>query len=432
MRTWNIRGGRALGGEVRVGGSKYSALAAIPALALADGPSLLHNVPDIVDARAYADLLAACGAKVEREGSDLRLDPRGLRPCYPPAPWCASLRASTYMLAIQLALWGEARVGVPGGDRIGTRPLDLHAKALMAMGAEVGFEADGTVWARAQRLHGAHIYFDQPSVGATVQTLLAAVRAEGETRMDNAYVAPFIVDLANLLRAMGADIRGAGTTSVRVIGRPHLYPAEHTLMGDQAEAFIFLTLAAATNGRIRTTGIEQSDLASGLVKLQEAGASFTSGPGWVEVQGPERLRATDVQTGPLPAFYTDYQPPLAAALTTASGVSRVVETVWPERFGYAQGLRAMGADIRVEGNTALIRGGRLHAAAVHAQESRAGAAYAIAACAATGDSLITGVEHVDRVCGGFVQKLQAVGCPIVETVQEAAATADVQLSAQRA
>ncbi len=432
MRAWNIRGGRALSGEIRVGGSKYSALAAIPALVLADGASVLHNVPNILDAHAYADMLSACGATVEREGTDLRLDPRGLRPCYPPANWCASLRASTYMLAIQLVLWGEARVGLPGGDRIGTRPLDLHVKALTAMGAEIEIDDDGMVRARARQLHGAHVYFDQPSVGATVQTMLAAVRAEGETRMENAYIAPFIVDLANLLRAMGADIRGAGTSSVRVTGRPRLQPAEHTLIGDQAEAFVFLTLAAATGGHVRAVGVEQSALASGLVKLHEAGAEPAAGPGWVEVRGPERLRATDAQTGPLPAFYTDYQPPLAAALATASGVSRVVETVWPERFGYAQGLRDMGADIRVEGNAALIRGGRLRGASVHAAESRAGAAYAIAACAAAGDSMVTGVEHVDRVCGGFVEKLQAVGAVVAETVQDAAATADPRLSAQRA
>lgn len=430
VRAWNIRGGKPLAGEIHVGGSKYSALPAIPAMLLADGASVLHNVPQIRDVHAYLDMLVSCGAAVQQDGADLRLDPQGLRPCYPPPAWSAALRASTYMLAVQLALWGTAQVGLPGGDRIGTRPLDLHIKALTAMGADIGIGADGMLRAQARRLHGAHIYLDQPSVGATVQVMLAAVRAEGETRLENAYVAPFVVDLANMLGAMGAEIHGAGTSRMRIVGRSRLYPTEHTLIGDQAEAFIFLAAGAATRGRVRAVGIDQSDVGSGLAKLREAGAEWAAGPGWVEVSGPERLRAVDAQTGPLPAFYTDYHPPLAAALATASGVSRLVETVWPERFSYAEGLRAMGADIRVDGNAALVRGGRLRGSTVQAGESRAVAAYAIAACAASGDSLVTGVEHVDRVCGHFVAKLQELGAAVAETVREAAA--GCESSAQRA
>ena len=331
------------------------------------------------------------------------------------------MRASPYMLAVQLVLWGSAEVGLPGGDRIGSRPLDLHVKALQALGAEVGPSADGgSICARASGLRGAHIYLDQPSVGATVQALLAAVRAEGETRIENAYVGPFVVDLANMLRAMGADIRGAGTPSVRVLGVPVLRGVEHTLIGDQAEAFTYLAAAAATGGRVRVLGIEAEDVGAGLSKLKEAGADCTGGPSWVRLQGPARLRAVDVQTGPLPAFYTDYHPPFAAALATASGVSRIVETQWRERFGYADGLRAMGADVRVEDATARIRGTRLHGAVVEATESRAAAAYAIAGLCATGETIVHRVHHIERVCERFAGKLQSLGAALVETALEPA------------
>ena len=415
MRAWRIGGGRALRGQVRVGGSKYSALAAIPACALADGPSTLHNVPDILDVTSYLQMLHHCGADVRRDGGTVRIDPRGLKPRPLSAAWSAGLRASTYMLGVQLVLWGEAEVGLPGGDRIGSRPLDLHVKALQAMGAEVGPSADGgAMRARAARLRGAHVYFDQPSVGATVQAMLAAVRAEGETRLENAYVGSFIVDLANILCAMGADIRGAGTSSVRILGVPRLHGVEHALSGDQAEAFAFLAAAAATGGCVRVSGIEAQGIGAGLAKLKEAGAELESGPDWVLLRGPQRLAAVDVQTGPLPAFYTDYHPPLAAALATAAGASRIVETVWRERFGYADGLRAMGADVRVEGCSALIRGAHLHGAVVHAEESRAAAAYAIAGLAAATESLVTGIGHIERVCERFVAKLQDLGAPIAE------------------
>lgn len=414
MRAWVIDGGQPLRGAVRIAGSKYSALAAIPACLLADSPTILHNVPDILDVSAYLDVLRAMGAQVERCGGTVRIDPHGSTWRQLPTEWSGALRASTYMSAVQLVRWGKAWVGLPGGDRLGKRPLDLHVKVLHAMGAEIalGPEAlEGT----ADGLHGAHIYLDVPSVGATVQFMLAAVRAQGESRLDNAYVAPFIVDLANLLNEMGGHVHGAGTQSIRILGRPRLSGVEHTLIGDQAEAFTFLALAAACHGRIRTEGVEVAHLASGLSKLQEAGATFVAGDGWVEVASEGSLRAVDVQTGPLPAFYTDYQPPLAAALATASGASRIVENVWPERFGYATALESMGAMVRVQRNELTVVGSRqLHGAEVTAQESRAAAACAIACLAAHGQSLVTGVQHLDRVCEAFVPKLQGLGARIEE------------------
>ncbi len=425
VRAWRISGGTPLNGDVRVGGSKYSALAAIPACALADGPCVLHNVPDILDVQSYLEMLEACGARVRRDGSSVSIDPHGMEYRALPSSWSEGLRASTYMLAVHLVRFGRAEVGMPGGDRIGSRPVDLHVKALRAMGAKVGPSEDGgALCGLASGLHGAHVYFDQPSVGATIQAILAAVRARGETRLDNAYVGPFIVDLANMLRAMGADIRGAGTSSVRIRGVERLNPVEHTLIGDQAEAFVYLAGAAATGGRVCLTGIEARDVGAGLSKLEEAGARWTTGPGWVALEGPRRLRAVDVQTGPLPAFYTDYHPPFAAALTTASGVSRIVETQWRERFGYAEGLRRMGAGVDVRDHTAVVRGGRLHGAVVTARESRAAAAYAIAGLCAEGMTLVLGVQHVERVCEHFTAKLAGIGARLVEEVLEAAATVE--------
>ncbi len=426
MRVWRISGGTPLEGNVRVGGSKYSALAAIPACALADGECVLHNVPDILDVQSYLDMLEACGATVRRQGSTICIDPHGMAYRPIPSSWSEGLRASTYMLAVQLVLFGRAEVGLPGGDRIGSRPVDLHVKALRAMRAQVGPSEDGgALCGIASGLCGAHVYFDQPSVGATIQAMLAAVRARGETRLDNAYVGPFIVDLANMLRAMGADIRGAGTSTVRIRGVERLRPVEHVLIGDQAEAFVYLAGAAATGGRVRLDGIEARDVGAGLSKLEEAGASWTTGPGWVALDGPRRLQAVDVQTGPLPAFYTDYHPPFAAALTTAAGVSRIVETQWRERFGYVEGLRRMGATVDVRNHTAVVHGGRLHGAVVTARESRAAAAYAIAGLCAEGSTLVLGVHHVERVCEHFTTKLAAIGAQVVaDDILEAAATLD--------
>ncbi len=416
MRAWRIQGGRPLRGDVAVDGSKYSALAAIPACALANGACTLRNVPDILDVRAYVQMLRAGGADVSWHGATLHIDARALKRRALPPDWSAGLRASTYMLAVQLVRWHEAEVGLPGGDRIGTRPLDMHVKALQALGAEVGPSADGAaIAARCTGLKGGHVYFDQPSVGATVQALLAAVLADGETRLENAYVGPFIVDLANLLGAMGADIRGAGTSTVRIRGVRALSGVDHTLIGDQAEAFTFMAAAAATGGSVRVCGIDAQTIGSGVTKLREAGAEVAVEESAVRVTGPRRLLAVDVQTGPLPAFYTDYHPPLAAALATASGASRIVETVWRERFGYAAGLRAMGADVTVEGSCAVIRGGRMRGADVVATESRAAAAYAIAALAASGESRVSGIHHIERVCERFTEKLASLGARIEES-----------------
>ncbi len=402
-------------GTVQVAGSKYSALAAIPAALLAQEPTRIGNAPDIRDTRDYCALLRQMGARVECSGCSVLIDPRDAAFAPVSPEWAEGLRASYYMVGAQLARWGRAEVGLPGGDRIGRRPIDLHVKVLRAMGAEVELDVPGRVIRarRGERLRGATIYLDTPSVGATAQAMICAVLARGETRIENAYVAAFIVDLAEMLNAMGADVRGAGTRLVRVRGVDALHGAEHALIGDQAEAFTYLAAAAASGGEVKVAGIEPGQLGSGLAKLAEAGAETESGPGYVAVRGPRRLRATDVTTGPLPSFYTDYQPPMAAALATAEGVSRIAETVWPERFGYAEGLAAMGAQVR-RGVGSITIGGvrRLHGQRVVATESRAAAAYVVAGLCAEGTTRIAGTEHLERVYSNLASKLRSLGAHV--------------------
>jgi len=414
-------------GKVAVAGSKYSALAAIPAALLAEQPTHIGNAPDIRDTRDYCALLGQMGARVQRQGCAILIDPRdaAFTPVSP--EWAEGLRASYYMVGAQLGRWGRAEVGLPGGDRIGRRPIDLHVKVLRAMGAEVELDIPGRVIRarRTDRLQGASIYLDTPSVGATAQAMICGVLARGETRIENAYVAAFIVDLAELLNAMGADVRGAGTQLIRIRGVQALHGAKHALIGDQAEAFTYLAAAAASGGEVRVEGIEPAQLGSGLAKLSDAGAETCSGPGYVQVRGPARLRATDVTTGPLPSFYTDYQPPMAAALATAEGVSRVAETVWPERFGYAEGLQAMGAQVRRGSGSITIGGVRqLKGQRVVAAESRAAAAYVVAGICAEGVTRITGTEHLERVYSDLPGKLRALGVDIVEAPADGDAAAE--------
>ncbi len=418
MSEWLLRGDRSVQGTVQVAGSKYSALAAIPAALLAQEPTVIGNAPDIRDTRDYCALLSQVGARAERAGCAIRIDPREADFAPVPPEWAEGLRASYYMVGAQLARWGRAEVGLPGGDRIGRRPIDLHVKVLRAMGAEVELDIPGRLIRarRSGRLQGASIYLDTPSVGATAQAMICAVLARGQTRIENAYVAAFIVDLAEMLNAMGADVRGAGTRLVRIRGVQALHGAEHALIGDQAEAFTYLAAAAASGGEVRVMGIEPGQLgASAFAKLAEAGAETEAGPGYVQVRGPARLRATDITTGPLPAFYTDYQPPMAAALATAEGVSRIAETVWPERFGYAEGLAAMGAQVR-RGVGEITIGGvrRLRGRTVVATESRAAAAYVVAGLCAEGSTRIAGAEHLERVYSNLAAKLRSLGADILE------------------
>lgn len=429
MADWLIRGDRVAQGTVRVAGSKYSALAAIPAALLADGETVICNAPDIRDTRDYCALLRLIGARAEhRDPSTIAIDPRRAE-FAPVAPeWAEGLRASYYMVGAQLVRWGRAEVGLPGGDRLGRRPIDLHVKVLRALGAEVELDVPGRVIRarRHGRLRGANIYLDTPSVGATAQAMICGVLAEGETRVENAYVAAFIVDLAELLNAMGADIRGAGTRVLRIHGVPALRGTHHDLIGDQAEAFTLLAAAAASGGDVTVEGIEPNQLSSGLAKLAEVGAVAAAGSGYVRVRGPQRLKPTDVVTGPLPSFYTDYQPPMAAALATAEGVSRIRETVWPERFSYADGLAAMGAQVRRGHGFITIAGTRrLRGRRVIADESRSAAAYVVAGLAAEGATHLVGTHHLERVYSDLLGKLRRLGVDVEEVVSEEAAALSV-------
>jgi UDP-N-acetylglucosamine 1-carboxyvinyltransferase len=410
-----VLGGHPLTGSVPISGSKYSALAALPAALLARSPVTIHNVPDTVDVALYLRILGVLGAGIQRPGPGIvELDPSTVRPGPCPYADAVRFRASYYLLGAMLGRYGVAEVPMPGGDEIGPRPIDQHLKGLRALGAEIRLE-HGVLRATAPPggLRGATIYLDVESVGATLNLLLAAATASRETEIRNAYRAPFVVDVANLLNAMGAKIRGAGTSVVRVRGVPELGGATHSLIFDQTEAATFMVAACATRGRLTITDVVPDHLEAISAKLREAGAEVLANGDEITVGAARRLRSLEVTTLPHPGFYTDFQQPTTALLTTAAGTSTVTETVWEERFRFVEELNRMGARITVRGRTALIEGvPHLSGAMVRATDIRAGAALVIAGLMAQGTTHILRPHHIQRGYEDLVGKLSRVGAAI--------------------
>jgi UDP-N-acetylglucosamine 1-carboxyvinyltransferase len=410
-----VTGGRPLHGTVRVSGSKYSSLAAIPAAIIARDKVRLHNVPDTADVALYLRIMQSLGAAVERPApGKLVIDASGVvaAPC--PYREAMRFRASYYLLGAMLARFGEAEVPLPGGDEIGPRPIDQHLKGLRALGAEVTLE-HGLLRAKAPPggLHGAMVFFDVESVGATINVMLAAVCANGETEIRNAYRAPFIVDTANLLSAMGARIRGAGTNTIRIRGVPELSGANHSLIFDQTEAATLMVAGCATRGRVTVADVIPDHLEAMSAKLREAGAEVITNGDEISVAAPGRLQPIEVTTLPYPGFYTDFQQPMAALLTTAAGTSTVTETVWEERFRFVEELNRMGARITVRGRTAIIEGvDQLSGSIVRATDIRAGAALVVAGLMACGTTEIHKPYHIQRGYENLVGKLSALGATI--------------------
>ncbi len=416
MQSLFIQGGNPLRGRIRVSGSKYSALAALPATLLADSPTVLENVPDIADVRIYIDILNGIGAKAERLGPGVvRVDPRGVNRHEVPYELARSMRASYYLLPVLTVRAGEAEVSFPGGDDIGPRPIDLHLMGFRRLGMEVRVE-HGAILTRSGPggPRGASIYLDMISVGATINMMLAAVLATGVTTIIGCDRGPHIVNVADLLNSMGAQVQGAGTDTIRVFGlgpRGRLSGCHHSLIPDLSEAATFMAAAVATCGEVVVEGVVPRHVEAMTLKLREAGATVLENGDSVAVRGTGRLRAiSKVKTGPYPTFFTDFQPPLTALLTTADGTSMVVETVWMGRLRYIAELQALGANVQVTNNTAVIQGvPALSGARVTAGDLRAGAALTIAGLMAEGRTEVRGIEHADRGYERFDEKLRGLG-----------------------
>lgn len=409
MESVSVRGGARLVGEVAVNGSKYVGLAAIPAAILARRPSVIENLPDVSDVRVFCDILRSMGAKVEYSGGVAAIDPKGLDSVAPPSAMVKRLRASYYMMGALLGRYGEAEVPLPGGDDIGPRPIDQHLKGFRALGADVAIE-HGIVKVSAAKLLGAPIYLDVVSVGATINIMLAAIFAEGTTTIVNVDRGPWIIDLANMLNAMGARVFGAGTETLRIQGVKELSGCQHSIIPDQSEAATLMIASAITGGDVVVRDIITDHLDAMIAKLRETGAVVVPGEGFVRVIGPSRPTAVNVKTLPYPGFFTDFQAPMSTMLTRAEGMSIVTETIWDERFKHLEELTKMGAKARIEGRNAIIEGvPELSSAEVTGTDLRASASLVLAGLVADGETTVHGIEHMDRGYQRLDEKLIRLG-----------------------
>ena len=411
-----ITGGTRLSGEVVISGAKNAALPILCAALLSSEPLVLSNVPDLNDIGTMLKLLAQMGVKVARSGNDVMLDAAELNNPVAPYELVKTMRASILVLGPLAARCGEARVSLPGGCAIGARPVDQHIKGLQAMGAEVNVE-HGYVHARSPRLKGARIFTDMVTVTGTENLMMAACLADGATVIENAAREPEVVDLAQCLAAMGARISGAGTDIIRIQGVERLHGASHRVMPDRIETGTFLCAAAATGGEVRLTGTSAGYLDAVVDKLMDAGCDITSekSPGMeaLTLRAPERLKAVSIRTAPYPAFPTDMQAQFMAINCVAEGTAVMRETIFENRFMHAVELIRLGADIKIDGNTAFVTGVRqLQGATVMATDLRASAGLVIAALVAEGDTHIERIYHLDRGYEHIERKLTALGAAI--------------------
>jgi UDP-N-acetylglucosamine 1-carboxyvinyltransferase len=408
-----VRPSGPLTGAVSIGGAKNSALKLMAATLLAEGTFVLRNVPRIADVECMSDLLTSMRLDVMRSG-DHELTIRSPADVVPEAPYeiVERMRASIVVLGPLLARFGRARVALPGGDDFGPRPIDMHLRGLEAMGAS--FElSHGFIEGRADRLLGARIVLEFPSVGATENALLAAALAKGTTVIDNAAREPEIADLAAFLNRMGGSVVGAGSSTITVEGADELSPVDHDVVPDRIEAATFLTAVAIGGGEVTVDGARPDHMDMFVQKLGDMGMRISPTGGGLWALAPERLRAVDVATLPYPGVATDYKPLFVAMLAVADGVGIVTENIFSGRFRYIDELVRMGADIRTDGHHAVVRGvRRLSGAPVRAPDIRAGAALVVAALRADGETVVHGAEHVDRGYEGLCDKLRALGADV--------------------
>ncbi len=413
MQKIQVTGGTRLEGDVRISGAKNAVLPILCATLLADDPVTVRNVPQLHDVRTTARLLEQLGAGITREGDVMTVDPRGVNSHIAPYELVKTMRASVLVLGPLLARFGDAEVSLPGGCAIGSRPVDLHIKGLQALGARISVE-HGFIRASAGRLRGARHVFEMVSVGATENVLMAAALAEGTTVLENAAMEPEIVDLADCLRALGARIEGDGTPRITVHGVERLHGGTHAVVADRIETGTFLVAAAMTGGRVVATHARPDTLDSVLEKLREAGADVTvDGKRIALDMHGRRPRAVDLVTAPHPGFPTDMQAQFMAMNCVASGTGVIHETIFENRFMHVQELLRLGADIRVDGHTAVVRGvEKLSGAPVMATDLRASACLVLAGLAAEGDTTIDRIYHLDRGYERIEAKLSALGAKI--------------------
>ncbi|MDP6198525.1 MAG: UDP-N-acetylglucosamine 1-carboxyvinyltransferase [Porticoccaceae bacterium] len=410
-----IQGGVVLRGEVWISGSKNAALPILSAALLSEGTATIANLPHLQDVTTTIELLGALGVTVSiDEKMRLEVDTSTLNSLTAPYELVKTMRASILVLGPMLARYGEANVSFPGGCAIGSRPVDLHLRGLEAMGATIQVD-DGYIRARSDgRLKGAHILMDMVSVGATENLMMAAALAEGTTVIENAAREPEIVDLANCMNTWGADVQGAGSNRLTINGVEKLRGGYYTVMPDRIETGTYLAAAAATGGKVKCTQTDPSALEAVLLKLEETGALISQGDDWIELdmQG-KRPKAINLKTAPYPAFPTDMQAQLTAVNTVAEGTGMITETIFENRLMQVQELNRMGADIMVEGNTAIVTGvEKLKSAPVMASDLRASAALVIAGMVAEGETVVDRIYHIDRGYECIEEKLQQLGCKI--------------------
>lgn len=415
MTKYIVQGGHPLFGEVRISGAKNAAVAIIPAALLVDGICRIENIPQISDVTALLKILEQLGANVRfLNRSSVEIDCRHISTTQVSQELAHKIRASYYLIGALLGRFGEAEVSMPGGCNFGgVRPIDQHVKGFVAMGAEVR-EGD-FICAKADggRMKGANIYLDVVSVGATMNIMMAAVLAEGTTVIENAAKEPHIVDLANFLNSMGADIKGAGTDTIRIFGVDKLHGGSYAIIPDQIEAGTYMAAVAACGGQVLVRGIIPKHMDCITAKLQEMGVQVEEQDDTLLVRRSGKLHRANVKTLPYPGFPTDMQPQITVALCLAEGTSMVTEGVWDNRYRYVGELTRMGAQIRVEGRSAVVEGvEHLNAASVQAYDLRAGAAMVIAALAAEGTSEVSNVRYIERGYEDIIEKLRSIGAQI--------------------
>ena len=422
MEHYIVKGGNALSGEVEIAGAKNAALAILAASIMTNETVTVENVPDVSDIRAILQTIEAIGGHVEQlDRHTFRINGSGIRRDTPvDNEYVRKIRGSYYLIGAMLGKYNKASVALPGGCNIGLRPIDQHIKGFRALGAKVRL-ASGCVNAEAEHLKGAHIYMDVVSVGATINIIMASVMAEGSTTIENAAKEPHVVDLANFLNSMGAKIKGAGTDVIRIKGVSYLHGTNYSIIPDQIEAGTFMFAAAATHGDVTIKNVIPKHLESLSAKLTEIGCEIEESDDMVRVVAAKRLSRTNVKTLPYPGFPTDMQPQITVILGLSKGISIVTESIFENRFKYVDELTRMGANITVEGNTAIIAGVEQYTgASLSSPDLRAGAALVLAALAADDYSEIYDIKYIERGYEDFPEKLRKLGAMIekIDTDEE--------------